>query len=42
MSNENKVNHHIFGKEGKTVVFPPNILEKVNKIVARYPQGDIM
>jgi NADH-quinone oxidoreductase subunit E len=36
---QNIIPHHLFGKEGKEVSFSAEILEKVNKIISRYPEG---
>ncbi len=39
MTDKNKINHKIFSQVGMDVKFPPYILEKVNKIISRYPKG---
>ncbi len=39
MSHENIVDHRIYKELGNEIEFPPAILEKVNKIIARYPVG---
>jgi NADH-quinone oxidoreductase subunit E len=36
---QNIIPHHLFGKEGKEVRFSAETLEKVNKIISRYPEG---
>lgn len=36
---QNIIPHHLFGKEGKEVRFTAETLEKVNKIISRYPEG---
>jgi NADH-quinone oxidoreductase subunit E len=39
MAGENKIKYKIFSQVGNEIKFPPNVLEKVNKIIARYPKG---
>lgn len=36
---QNIIPHHLFGKEGNEVRFSAETLEKVNKIISRYPEG---
>jgi NADH-quinone oxidoreductase subunit E len=36
---QNIIPHHLFGKEGKEVRFSAETLEKVNKIISRYPEA---
>lgn len=38
--NGNIINHHLFIRENKQVSFSPDILEKVKKLIARYPGGE--
>jgi NADH-quinone oxidoreductase subunit E len=35
----NKIDHKLYGKEGQEVRFTGEILERVKKIIARYPEG---
>jgi NADH-quinone oxidoreductase subunit E len=35
----NEINHPVFKKEGKLVEFSTSTLEKVNNLIARYPEG---
>jgi NADH-quinone oxidoreductase subunit E len=35
----NKVNHHLFVKENKSVEFQPATLEKIHQLIGRYPDG---
>ncbi|HEY4785836.1 MAG TPA: NAD(P)H-dependent oxidoreductase subunit E [Bacteroidales bacterium] len=35
----NKIKHKLYGKVGQEVKFSPETLEKVKKIIARYPDG---
>lgn len=39
MSYKNLIPHRLFGKEGQEARFSPETLEKVNKIITRYPEG---
>ncbi|MCX6287744.1 MAG: NAD(P)H-dependent oxidoreductase subunit E [Bacteroidetes bacterium] len=36
---KNKVNHHLFVRENKTVSFSDETLEKVRSLIRRYPEG---
>lgn len=36
---QNFIDHKLFGKDGHQVCFSGETLEKVNKIIARYPEG---
>jgi NADH-quinone oxidoreductase subunit E len=35
----NLINHRLFEKEGRTVAFSQEVLEKVRSLIARYPEG---
>jgi len=39
MSLGNKIDHSLFQKEGRNINFSDETLEKVKKIIARYPEG---
>jgi len=39
MENSNIVNHVQFTREGKEVVFSPEVLDKVRHLIQRYPEG---
>jgi len=39
MQNDNNINHPQFIKEGKDVAFTPEVLAKVHRLMARYPEG---
>jgi NADH-quinone oxidoreductase subunit E len=39
MENSNIINHPLFVREGKPVAFSPQVLEKVHRLMGRYPQG---
>jgi NADH-quinone oxidoreductase subunit E len=36
---QNIIPHHLFGKEGNQLRFSAETLEKINKIISRYPEG---
>jgi NADH-quinone oxidoreductase subunit E len=39
MEHSNIINHHQFTREGRTVAFAPETLEKVQSLIRRYPEG---
>ena len=39
MEENNIVNHHLFTRENKPVEFSPATLEKIGKLILRYPEG---
>ncbi len=36
---DNKIKHHLFVRENKSVAFSGKTLEKVNSLISRYPEG---